>query len=50
MKKLLILLAAVFSTVALHAGEYPDISITRTEDGDQRQDRHHYRREWQRLL
>ena len=28
MKKLLILLAAVFSTVALHAGEYPDISIT----------------------
>ena len=27
MKKLLTLLAAVFSAVALHAGEYPDISI-----------------------
>src|ERR1700722_19968525 len=28
MKKLLILLAVVFGAVTLHAGEYPDISIT----------------------
>jgi rhodanese-related sulfurtransferase len=28
MKKLLILLAVVFAAVAVHAGEYPDISIT----------------------
>jgi rhodanese-related sulfurtransferase len=28
MKKLLILLALVFSAVMVHAGEYPDISIT----------------------
>jgi rhodanese-related sulfurtransferase len=28
MKKLLILLAIVFGAVTLHAGEYPDISIT----------------------
>jgi rhodanese-related sulfurtransferase len=28
MKKLLILLAIVFSAVTVHAGEYPDISIT----------------------